>query len=309
MSFIRKLERARNAYIGQKIKGVKHYNWTYGGDAWFSEFVRARFSENDLQKISFVSVFGSPRTFWFHRQEHKIFFTGENLMRYRRYLTAPQKYADICLGFDADDGVKTIRFPLWIKALFSPTDIREDVAAKINHINNTFYPKARFASLIARHVGSFEFSQLRTDMYREVSKIAPVSCAGKLFHNDDTLWQDFKNDKITYLKQFRFSICPENSDAAGYTTEKLFEAFLARTVPIYCGSKGKPEQDLVNQSAILLWQNGGDNAQLLARVKELNESKTAYDDFIRQPVMLPTMVDYVLDRYQQLEMAIKKIIA
>lgn len=45
----------------------------------------------------------------------------------------------------------------------------------------------------------------------------------------------FVSDKIQYQKQFRFSISMENEPCQGYVTEKLTEAFVARTVPIYLG--------------------------------------------------------------------------
>ncbi len=49
-------------------------------------------------------------------------------------------------------------------------------------------------------------------------------------------WQ--ANDKISVIKNYRFTICYENtSDAPGYITEKIFECFQAGTsVPIYWGA-------------------------------------------------------------------------
>jgi len=73
MGILRKLERAKNAYFGEYIDGVKHYNWHTGGSSWIGDFIRHRFSEQERQNLSVVSVFGTPRTFWFNRKEDKIF--------------------------------------------------------------------------------------------------------------------------------------------------------------------------------------------------------------------------------------------
>ena len=74
MGILRKLERAKNAYFGEYINGIKHYNWHTGNNSWLGDFIKARFSEKDWNKLSLVSVFGTPRTFWFNRKENKIFF-------------------------------------------------------------------------------------------------------------------------------------------------------------------------------------------------------------------------------------------
>ena len=76
MGLLRKFERAKNAYIGHDINGIKHYNWHSEDKSWVGDFIRSRFAQKDWKKLSVVSVFGSPRTFWFHKNENKIFFTG-----------------------------------------------------------------------------------------------------------------------------------------------------------------------------------------------------------------------------------------
>lgn len=44
-------------------------------------------------------------------------------------------------------------------------------------------------------------------------------------------------DKINTIKNYRFSICYENSkDIKGYVTEKIFDCFAAGTIPIYWGA-------------------------------------------------------------------------
>ncbi len=42
-------------------------------------------------------------------------------------------------------------------------------------------------------------------------------------------------DKRTVLEPYQFSIVPENSRQSGYYTEKILDAFIAKTVPVYWG--------------------------------------------------------------------------
>lgn len=58
---------------------------------------------------------------------------------------------------------------------------------------------------------------------------------------DPAQWKSYRGaveDKLATLKQYRFSICYENSrDLAGYVTEKIFDCFAAGNVPIYLGAR------------------------------------------------------------------------
>lgn len=49
-------------------------------------------------------------------------------------------------------------------------------------------------------------------------------------------FQSLHKPKINYLKQYKFAFAFENCAAQGYTTEKIYHAMLAGTVPIYWGN-------------------------------------------------------------------------
>ena len=302
MGIARKWQRFLNAYVGQDYQGIRHYNWVGGDKSWFAEFVNSRFEGRDLSRLSFVSVFGSPRTFWFHRQEKKVFWTGENLDRYRKY----QKKLPVALslGFEDKDSSGYLRFPIWLLYLFSPTDTAEEIRKKIYSITEQNYLKTDFAALVARH----DPGHLRQEMLSKLSDIASVSSAGAFMHNDDRLWKAYQNNKIQYLTQFRFSICPENSNAPGYVTEKLFEAFLARAIPIYWGAEGSPEKGRINPKAILFWEKGGQNTALLEQILELNASPKKFQLFLDECPFLPSFADYVIDRFEKLEQKLAELL-
>jgi alpha(1,3/1,4) fucosyltransferase len=57
---------------------------------------------------------------------------------------------------------------------------------------------------------------------------------------EKTSYQSYRgpcNDKVSVIKNYRFSICYENCrDVPGYITEKIFDCFAAGNVPIYWGA-------------------------------------------------------------------------
>lgn len=45
------------------------------------------------------------------------------------------------------------------------------------------------------------------------------------------------NDKLDFIKNYKFNLAIENADVDGYVTEKIFEPFVAGCVPIYWGNR------------------------------------------------------------------------
>jgi len=70
------------------------------------------------------------------------------------------------------------------------------------------------------------------------NKPRPFSLSDKLFGRKKyvTYRGEIPADKkIRYLSRFKFNICYENASAPGYITEKIFDSFKAKSVPVYIG--------------------------------------------------------------------------
>lgn len=305
MSLKRKVERIINAFQGTSVKGVMHYNWFCDSD-WLVRFAMHYFDKETVQKkLAFISVFGPHFVFHLHKDKKKVFFTGENVNRYRHFKDLGLPFVDLSMSFEHLNNHNYLRFPLWIMYLFAPEDDEQTIREKVKKIN-TFHPKKTdFASLIARNESP---QGLRKEIMDALNTIAPVKAAGRLYHNDDRLWQVYDNKKIEYLKQFRFSICPENSNAPGYVTEKLFEAFLAGTIPIYWGDNNQPELQSVNQNAVIFWTPKGDNSKALSLIRQLQENPKLYDEFVHQARLNDACADYVIERFYLLRQHLKKML-
>lgn len=217
-----------------------------------------------------------------------LFFSGENVhsayySRYKNYLYGLPKQA---FGFDYNSPYST-RFPLWLMYIFSGDFVANatlsDVRAKLEKIESkALLNKGKFAAMIARHDGVGSVS--RSEITQALGAIHPVSCAGKFMHNDDTLLKEFGDNKIEYLKDFKFNICPENSASPGYVTEKLFESFQAGCIPIYWGDSN-PEPDVLNPKRIIFWQGESNNAENLKIVKKIYE-EGAKREFFKEPIFV-----------------------
>ena len=71
-------------------------------------------------------------------------------------------------------------------------------------------------------------------------------CPGDFMNNTTKIGKTQK-DKINYISNGLYNICPENSVYEGYITEKIFQALEAGTIPLYWGYD-LPEKDIINNN-------------------------------------------------------------
>lgn len=284
------------------------YNWWKSGAyLWFTNRYHDAL-ERTGKCMNLCSVFGN-RTVLDHVQGIKVFFSGENVHfapydEYADYLLR-DKGVDLALGFEYFQDKRYLRFPLWLLYMFDPTSTREDIVAKCNALRfPVISDRPRFCGMIASH----DPNGLRKVIVDEVEKIAPVSCAGKYLHNDDSLKTEFGDEKIDYLRCFKFNICPENSNSSGYVTEKLFEAISAGCVPIYWGSYNHPEPQIINPEAVIFWKKDQDNEDVLRRIDHLCSCPEEMDEILHLPRLLNGAEDVIWEMFQALDSTILRIL-
>ena len=286
------------------------YDWANDYDAeedWFVKFTRKNIDSINT-RFNFYGVYGKGRFVRNKVEGKKIFFSPENLDK--KFMKWNILFGDYCLpyvdlgmGFGDIKKDNYLRFPLWILYLFSPEANKNDIENTIYKINNTRYQKSKVCALIAGH----DKHGTRKMIFDGLKELIPIDCAGRWQNNTKDLWEKYNNNKIKYLEEFKFNICPENINTKNYVTEKLFEAFLADSIPIYYGSNNDPEPGLINKDAIIFWKKNSANDKAKNLIRELYLDDKAYSDFIRQRKILPAAVDYIWNRYSTLKMKLEML--
>ena len=118
--------------------------------------------------------------------------------------------------------------------------------------------------------------------------IQPPTAAGKCHgsspeysqHMDDS--KDRIKNVVGKMSAFRFALVMENSNVAGYVTEKIANAFMGSTVPIDYGTRDIFK--LCNKDAFIYYdvQRPG---PALNRIAELEANRTAYMEVLAQPIL------------------------
>lgn len=164
--------------------------------------------------ILFFSCFGSDHLF--PNSRLKIYFTGEN--------DVPDfNTCDYAISFHhIKFGNRHIRIPLYA------------IYPCYNILRKGLRPQAlynrEFCSFVVSN--SVNADPIREEFFHKLSEYKRVNSGGKLYNNVGGP----VDDKLKFLQNHKFNIAFENSKVDGYTTEKLFDALAAGTLPIYWGN-------------------------------------------------------------------------
>lgn len=298
---------------------VSYSNWWNENPetSWFTRLLHSWFPDNDVP-VRMYSVFGPRRTIEEPFDGVKIFFSGENLEPWERYPELSEReekvagwaermhafedyggsFVSLALGFGERTQERYMRFPLWVMRYFEPEDDAAAIQARLDEINRKAKTAAdqdsrEGAVVIASH----DFFGTRAAIADAVSPAVSVTYGGRWRNSTDALWNECGDDKEKFLTRFLFNICPENMDASGYTTEKIFDAYAAGTIPIYRGSIGSPEPDVLSQNAYVHWEYEGDHTDSLELIRRIATDPEFRRQFLQRPRFLPGAGERIFNRY------------
>lgn len=82
----------------------------------------------------------------------------------------------------------------------------------------------------------------RSEFFHRLNARQRVASGGRALNNTGETMPPGREHKLEFLRRYKFNIAFENSSIPGYTSEKIVDAFEARTVPIYWGDETVKEQ-------------------------------------------------------------------
>ena len=207
----------------------------------------------DKYKIEFSEkpdfVFAGPFGYNFLKYDCiRIFVTGENVC-------PDLNLFDYAIGFTNTDNDRCIHIPFYVCYQ------EEYKLSKKNRDNVSIPPK--FCNFVYSNYNGSE----RNLFFDELSKYQKVDSGGTVKNN---LGYKVEN-KLSFLRDYRFTIAFENEKYPGYVTEKLVEAFAANSIPIYYGADRKSLEEF-NEKAYIYIDSEKDFSKAIKKIKEINEN-------------------------------------
>ena len=299
-----------------------YFNWgwvAWEERQWYSDFIEDSATLSG-RRFAFFGTMGSRWRSGIPLARGKVFVTQEDtqtrFLQYDDYLASK---VDLSLGFKPDDETRGIlRFPIWYEWLLFPSVRFAELEASRNQ---RWSPRGfveaieawdgtedreRFAGLVASHDNRGNGAGLRRKMHGFMTELAEVVCAGKLLHNSNVLKEEFGDRIVPFLETCRFNICFENVSADHYCTEKLFQAFLAGSIPVYWGFSANPEPEILTGNGIVFFDRDHpkDTMELIERLwKDVDFRK----EWMSKPKFKPNAVSLIEGRMLRLEAELLRI--
>jgi len=205
----------------------------------------------------------------------KVFYTGEN--------QRPWNYDAHCfISFDHIEDETHYRLPLyviydWHNKVKGWPNMSQSHIRSPEDVNS----KTKFCSFLVRNPSC----QMRNNMFHKLSEYKKVDSGGPLFNNIGHVLEYGDNApkaKMEWLKDYKFNICYENSSYPGYATEKLYEAYMGGTIPIYWGSP-TIEVDF-NPLAFLNRHNFASDEDFIKAIELVDSNDSVYNQIYQQPL-------------------------
>lgn len=222
--------------------------------------------------VMFHSVFGGMQeSSQFHGK--KILFLGEN--------KRPQDYhSTYSISFDAHTNTN-YRLPLWQVYILKKPELKARLYNRLNYTEDQF---VRWCSFTV----SNPVNVMRVAAYHGLTQYKKVSSYGKVLTNDFTLinysngkyWRDAK-DAFFLKNPHKFMLVYENTQYPYYCTEKLMDAFLVGSLPIYLGSP-TVHKEFNEKSFINVLKMGQEKAFQL--VKDMDKDNNLFLSMYKEPI-------------------------
>jgi hypothetical protein len=212
----------------------------------------------------------------------RIFYTGENVR-------PNYSLCDWAFSFDYSENPRNFRLPYYFFVDWAPLLRPRDAESLMR-------AKTGFCSFVV----SNEKSKPRLKFFDKLSRYKKVDSGGKARNNIGYRVPD----KQAFLRSYKFNIAFENESHPGYTTEKIAEAFVANTVPIYWGNP-LIERDF-NTKAFVNCHDFRNLDQVVEYIVELDRNDELYRRTLNAPAFpnsVPTEFvneHRILDRFEEI---------
>lgn len=195
---------------------------------------------------------------------------------------------DYCLTHDLRENDRCLYLPFWLYSLMFNPERR----AALQQPRTPLTPedlrarKRDFCAFVSYNAAA----KKRVNFVKHLMKHRRVNCGGPLFNNVGGIVGERVEDKLNFLAKHFFSVAYENESSPGYQTEKIVDAFVARSIPLYWGNPKVAE--IFNPKAFINAADFRNEKELVAYILELAEDEERLLAMLNeQPLLDPALPD------------------
>jgi hypothetical protein len=141
--------------------------------------------------------------------------------------------------------------------------------------------------------------KIRNEIFYRLNKYKKVNSMGGFENNmNGTISHPYwSNEYLNIIGSHKFMICSENTKMETYSTEKIVNPYLARTIPIYWGTHNI--KNIFNPDSMLFLEDESEEAiqLLINKIIELDTNDEKYLEFINRPIFTEQNKTYWNENY------------
>jgi hypothetical protein len=182
-------------------------------------------------------------------------------------------------SFHIDDA-RHLRLPYYVVLYPSPEAL---LRAAENPAGGTIpAQRSKFCSyVVSGH--SRRKNKNRLEILQKLSRYKRVDSGGRFLNNIGGPVGGGYEGKIKFMREYKFHIAFENTLLPGYTTEKLPQAMMAQTLPIYWGNPRVGED--FNPRSFVNASDYRDLDALVEKIIELDRDDGRYQSYLSEPYL------------------------
>lgn len=236
-----------------------------------------------LSRVYDLTISSQPEVLFFscygkkHLQYNclKIFYCAENKR-------TDFSGCDYALSFDFSTNPKHFRWPLYAHHI-ALHQVWEKLTTPNSYeaCKQILETKKKFCAMLV----SNPHAKNRIHFFNYLSSYKKVDSGGKVLNNIGFTVED----KLAFIKQYKFVFAYENARYKGYTTEKIIQPLIVDSIPIYWGN---PLIGLDFNEKRFINANSLSEDKLKARIIEVDNNDELAIEILQQPIFndnqLPT---------------------
>ena len=273
-------------------------------DMWFKDIYNNRFInklkdyfklniEIDTEKPDFVIYSICGNSFLKYPNSKKIFICWEPI-NFKSSIHLNNCDYSLTYYSSLEDNKKHLYFPpIWETFGF--------VDNFINDINNPIIvPKKKFCCFVVKNTNFGIGATLRISFFKELSKYKKVDSFGESLRNCDIIIpgrnEGFGRKFFDIVGEYKFMITFENINSPGVVTEKIYNAFISNTIPIYWGNKDINK--IFNTESFINCHDFETIPKVIDYIKEVDNDDELYYKILNSRKIQNTEKEFYIKKYK-----------
>lgn len=153
--------------------------------------------------------------------------------------------------------------------------------------------KDNFCNFICSHESEHN---IRGDFFKKLCEYKKVDSVGPYLNNCPEITVNrFDGTKRAFQQKSKFTLCFESTKSEGFFTEKLTDAFLSNTIPIYYGSS--TVKTVFNKNAFIDISDFSSFEDAINKIIEIDQNDQLYLKMINENKLIDK--NYISEKFEQ----------